>query len=55
VSTSISYPTVARAAETASNCIECGEYEEKCPYRRPIRELIKENYEFFKKRVDGDR
>jgi predicted aldo/keto reductase-like oxidoreductase len=36
------------AAETAVNCIQCGECEERCPYGLPIRELIQENYDFFK-------
>jgi predicted aldo/keto reductase-like oxidoreductase len=38
-------------AETALNCIQCGECEKKCPYNLPIRELIKENYAFYKRMV----
>jgi predicted aldo/keto reductase-like oxidoreductase len=41
-------------AETAENCIQCGECEEKCPYNLPIRELIRENYEFFKREIGRD-
>ena len=44
----------ADAAETAEKCIQCGECEEKCPYKLPIRELIQENYSFFKKEVGRD-
>jgi predicted aldo/keto reductase-like oxidoreductase len=38
-------------AETALNCMQCGECEKKCPYNLPIRELIKENYAFYKRMV----
>ena len=38
-------------AETALNCIQCGECEKKCPYNLPIRELIQENYAFYKREV----
>jgi len=41
-------------AETAEKCIQCGECEEKCPYSLPIRELIQENYVFYKKEVGRD-
>jgi predicted aldo/keto reductase-like oxidoreductase len=41
-------------AETAESCIQCGECEERCPYELPIRELIQENYAFYKKEVGQD-
>jgi predicted aldo/keto reductase-like oxidoreductase len=39
---------VARAVETAKNCIQCGECEKKCPYGLPIMKTIAENIEFYK-------
>jgi predicted aldo/keto reductase-like oxidoreductase len=42
------------AAETAVRCVQCGECEERCPYQLPIRELIQENYDFFKREVARD-
>ncbi len=41
-------------ADTALNCIQCGDCEDRCPYQLPIRELIQENYEFYKKEVGRD-
>jgi predicted aldo/keto reductase-like oxidoreductase len=35
--------------ESGSNCIQCGECEQKCPYQLPIREMIKENIDFYEK------
>lgn len=35
------------AVTGARDCIECGECEEKCPYRLPIRELLSENIAFY--------
>ncbi|MCW4036342.1 MAG: aldo/keto reductase [Candidatus Bathyarchaeota archaeon] len=37
--------------ESGSNCIQCGECEQKCPYHLPIREMIKENIDFYEKVV----
>jgi predicted aldo/keto reductase-like oxidoreductase len=40
---------VAEAVESAKNCIQCGECEEKCPYNLPIREMIEENIAFYER------
>jgi predicted aldo/keto reductase-like oxidoreductase len=40
---------VTDAIESWKNCIQCGECEEKCPYHLPIREMIKENIDFYEK------
>lgn len=44
-----SWGYVKNAVESAQNCIQCGECEEKCPYNLPIREMIDENMEFYKR------
>jgi predicted aldo/keto reductase-like oxidoreductase len=46
-----SWRYVKNAVESAKNCDQCGECEEKCPYHLPIRELIQENYAFYKREV----
>ena len=33
--------------EKASDCTECGECEEKCPYHLPVREMISEHVKWF--------
>jgi predicted aldo/keto reductase-like oxidoreductase len=33
--------------QTADECVECGECEEKCPYGLPIREIIQEHIALF--------
>lgn len=38
---------IAQGVESARNCTECGECEEKCPYLLPIREMLVENMEFY--------
>ena len=35
------------AMEKASNCTECGECEERCPYHLPIREMIAQNVKWY--------
>jgi len=43
----LSWSYVKRSAESAKNCDQCGECEEKCPYHLPIREMIAENIKFY--------
>ncbi len=37
------------------NCIECRACESKCPYHLPIPELLRENYDDYKKVLSGER
>jgi predicted aldo/keto reductase-like oxidoreductase len=38
---------IAKGAESARDCVECGECEEKCPYHLPIREMLAESLAFY--------
>lgn len=42
---------VAAAVESGDLCVNCGECEEKCPYKLPIQEMIDENLAFFERVV----
>jgi aryl-alcohol dehydrogenase-like predicted oxidoreductase len=44
-----SWGYVNNAVESARNCVQCGECEEKCPYQLPIREMIVENTAFYER------
>ena len=48
-----SWKYVARAVESAQNCVQCGECEAKCPYHLPIREMIEENMDFYRSITQG--
>ncbi len=37
------------SVESAENCIQCGECEEKCPYHLPIREMITKSINLYEK------
>ncbi|HTY81382.1 MAG TPA: aldo/keto reductase [Dehalococcoidales bacterium] len=38
------------AMTKASNCLECGECESRCPFHLPIREMLKENVKAYQER-----
>jgi len=40
-------PMIASAIEKAALCSECGECEKRCPYKLPIREMLKEQVTWF--------
>ena len=40
---------VKNGVESAENCVQCGECEEKCPYGLPIRDMIVEHIAFYKR------
>lgn len=39
----------------AENCLECGECEAKCPYRLPVRDMLKESTAFFRRKEREER
>jgi len=44
---------VAVAMEKAAKCADCGNCEERCPYKLPIRQMLNEQVEWFEaKRKD---
>jgi len=45
------FSSLAPAVESTEDCIECGECEDKCPYGLPIREMIKEHAELFRREM----
>ncbi len=38
---------LAKAMDKAADCSECGECEERCPYKLPIREMISEQVKWY--------
>lgn len=42
-----------QAALSGKKCIECGTCEPRCPYKLPIREMIKENVAFMERVTAG--
>ncbi|MBN2336337.1 aldo/keto reductase [Candidatus Bathyarchaeota archaeon] len=38
---------------STENCIDCGICEEKCPYHLPIREIMRENVEYYRRYVEA--
>ncbi|UCF94031.1 MAG: aldo/keto reductase [Desulfobacterales bacterium] len=39
---------LGKAMDSVTECVECGECEEKCPYNLPITDLLKENLALFR-------
>jgi predicted aldo/keto reductase-like oxidoreductase len=48
------FSRLTKAVESAKNCIQCGECEEKCPYQLPIREMIVENVKFYEEKLRAE-
>lgn len=44
-------PRFAKMIETAKTCTKCGECEERCPYKLPIREMLVENIAFYEQQT----
>jgi predicted aldo/keto reductase-like oxidoreductase len=44
---------VAANMEKAATCTDCGECEDRCPFKLPIREMMKENVALFRKLRDS--
>jgi len=38
---------IAKAMEAAAKCVDCGKCEERCPYKLPVREVLKERVKWF--------
>ena len=38
---------IAKAMEAAGKCVDCGKCEERCPYKLPIRQVIKDRIEWY--------
>jgi predicted aldo/keto reductase-like oxidoreductase len=45
------YSDLAETVDKTEDCAECGECEDKCPYQLPIREMIKEHAEMFRREM----
>ena len=45
------YADFAQTVDRAEECTECGECEDKCPYKLPIREMIREHVELFRREI----
>jgi len=48
----INWSYVTNGVESGKNCVQCGHCEEKCPYQLPIREIMAENIEFYRKMAE---
>ena len=42
---------LGKAMESVTECIECGECEQKCPYNLPIADLLKENLALYREYI----
>jgi uncharacterized protein len=42
-------PMIPGGMAKAATCIECGECEARCPFKLPIREMLKESYDLYEK------
>ncbi len=38
---------ITKAMETAAKCVDCGKCEERCPYKLPIRQVLKDRVKWF--------
>jgi uncharacterized protein len=46
-------PSFARAMAKAAECSDCGECETRCPYHLPIREIMKEQIEWYRELISN--